>query len=112
MVLYYTPGSCTWYFVRKTRDENTKGNEDILVTNVDIKNITSQPLEVLGLESTEGKIQVGPFGDAFDVALSSVNEEGRCIYVGNSLSNAQLFLEKYELYTNSDNISKIGVSYY
>ena len=105
-IVLHTAGVVVHDFLKK-RDEETKGNENILVTNVDIKNITSQPLEVLGIESSEGKTQVGPFGDVFDVALSSTNDNGECIYVGNSLSNAQLFLEKYEIYTNSDDVSKL-----
>ena len=105
-IVLHTAGVVIHDFLSE-RPSSSIGNEEILLNNISISNITSEPIEVLGVESSEGKIQVGAFGDVFDVSLSSVNKDGKCIYRGNSLSNAQLFLEKYEKITNSDNISKL-----
>lgn len=89
------------------RTSESVGNEAILLHEITIKNIKSNPVEILAVETAEGKLQTGPFGDVFNVMFASRMNRGRCEYVGNSLANAQLFLEKYEQYGISSDLSKI-----
>ena len=79
--------------------ENKHGNENILLFKNEIDKVESHPVEILGLPvernvnnfgSAYGtKRMVGSFGDVFDV--EKVMDSDRK-YIGNSLSEAQLFL--------------------
>lgn len=74
------------------------GNRDILIFGVHIYSIDTHPVEILAL-SREKNIQiegaygakrmVGVFGDVFDI--EKVMNDNK-LYVGNSLTDAQLFL--------------------
>jgi subtilisin family serine protease/predicted esterase len=76
--------------------DDAVGNDNILLTNIEIKNITSRPEEILTIQDKDKKIQSGPFGDVLDLVRTTRETNGKCTYSGNSLSNAQLFLIKYE----------------
>lgn len=94
-----------------TRD-NTKGNEDILLYKNEIDRVDSHPVEILGLpverntnnsETAYGaKRMVGSFGDVFDVE-KVMNSKRK--YVGNSLSEAQLFLSTLQPKKGTANIA-------
>ena len=81
-----------------------KGNCNIILKNITIKNIHSKPREIIGLsknsnnkKSYSGKVMTGPFGDVFDILF---NTDLDCNYIPNLLSDAQLIIAK------SDNINK------
>ena len=94
------------------RSEKTIGNENIYLENIEINNIISEPMEIIGLnpkplEDKElerlriikaleqspygGKTQVGPVGDVFQIENNMENG----IYKPNVLANAQLIIGKY-----------------
>ena len=91
----------------KTRTTDSIGNKNILLTNIEIRNIKSEPVEILAVENEKGDLQSGPFGDIFDISLVAKTMDNMCKYHGNSLSDAQLFLEKYEQYGKTYDLSKI-----
>ena len=81
-----------------------KGNCNIILKNITIKNIHSKPQEIIGLsknsnnkKSYSGKVMTGPFGDVFDILF---NTDLDCNYNPNLLSDAQLLIAK------NDNINK------
>lgn len=112
-------------FIRERKDE-TIGNSNIYVENVNIKNIITTPKESIGLsldkekeEKKEfarifklnhspafgGKSQAGPIGDIFRITESTDSEYK---YKSDILSNAQLIIAKYLSKDNkgTSNISK------
>lgn len=81
-----------------TRPENAIGNQNIYLQNINVKNIISKPVEIIGLNSLPdeggaygGKRQVGPAGDVFDISFVTQND----IYNNNVLSDSQLIIAKY-----------------
>ena len=90
-----------------TRNENMSGNTDILINNITINNISSQPKEVIGINTHDktpgayGKnMMVGPVGEVMRIE-DIVSEDGS--YLPNPLSNAQMLIAKY-------NTPKIGTT--
>uniref|UniRef100_A0A6C0C4A9 Uncharacterized protein n=1 Tax=viral metagenome TaxID=1070528 RepID=A0A6C0C4A9_9ZZZZ len=95
------------------RTDTMKGNENIYLENIDIENIITEPVEIVGLSLKKevnpskekmrafivenspaygGKSQVGPIGDVFEIEKTiTVNNR----YKENVLSNAQLIISKY-----------------
>ena len=93
-------------FVR-TRNENMIGNKDILLQDINIGNISSHPIEVIGVNthnnepSAYGKnMQVGPVGEVMRIE-DIVAQDGT--YKPNPLSNAHMLIAKY-------NTPKIGTT--
>jgi len=87
----------------KKRDPD-KGNCNIILKNITIKNIQSKPKEIIGLsknsnntKSYSGAVMTGPVGDVFDILF---NTDLNCNYIPNLLADAQLIIAK------SDNINK------
>lgn len=82
------------------RTESMTGNQDILVMSNSIRDVDTHPVEIVALKASDvgegaygGKRMVGTFGDIFDIEKIMDDDKK---YVGNSLSNAQLYLaEKY-----------------
>ena len=81
----------------KERTKQMVGNENIHLDNINIDNVCSHPVEIVGINSnptTEhaygGKMQAGPIGDIFQITGLQKNEK----YKGTSLSDAQLILIK------------------
>ena len=82
------------------RTEAMTGNQDILIMNNSMRDVDTHPVEIVALKASDvgegaygGKRMVGPFGDVFDIEKIMDDDKK---YVGNSLSNAQLYLaEKY-----------------
>lgn len=99
----------------KERTEKTFGNEDIVLNNIKINNIISDPVEIRALcnhhedpleEAYGGKRQVGPVGDVLDIDFITKNNK----YDENILSNAQIILAKYVKY-GTLNIEKYIVNW-
>lgn len=109
-------------FITK-RSEKSLGNENIYLENINIKNIISEPLEIIGVNPQKlkdpklerlrlirameqsaygGKTQVGPVGDVFQIENNMEN----FIYKENVLANAQLIVSKY----NKDKIGTSNIS--
>jgi hypothetical protein len=112
-------------FIKK-RTFETLGNKNLFLKNININNIVSEPLEIIGvnperekdpiIEKTRsakaekipaygGKTQVGPVGDVFQITNSIKNGK----YKENILSNGQLIISKYNDKNNkygTANISK------
>lgn len=72
------------------------GNNNIYLNNVIINNISSTPVEIIGLNSNPssntaygGRIQVGPLGDVLQIEHIQNND---LTYKANSLSDAQIIL--------------------
>lgn len=97
----------TKVFVSESRPEGIEpGNSDIYIKNLNIKNISSNPHETIGIDvsgdiGTSGysnniNLLKGPFGDIFDANITS-SEDLSGVYVPNVLSNAQAILGKYKL---------------
>jgi hypothetical protein len=87
------------------------GNTDIKLDGIIIDNITSTPLEIIGVNSKPtsneaygGKVQVGPIGDVLQIE-NIQDSFGR--YDGNSLSDAHLILAKSE-YTGPKGTTNIA----
>ena len=81
----------------KERTNEMVGNKNIHLDNINIGNVCSHPLEIVGVNSnptTEkaygGKMQAGPIGDIFQITNLQKNEK----YKETSLSDAQLILIK------------------
>ncbi len=85
----------------EARIENN-GNENIILKNVGVFNIRCRPDEVIALSSPVNstayrKVQTGPVGEvfrAYDIAGDDTE-----FYVGDALSDAQLFLSQYSFGT-------------
>ena len=80
------------------RNHSALGNKDIYMENITIKNIISQPVEIIAINSApeeataySGKRMVGPVGDVFNITLTT----NKNVYESNTLANAQLILAKY-----------------
>jgi hypothetical protein len=72
------------------------GNSNIFLNNININNISSTPVEIIGLNSNPsnntaygGRVQVGPLGDVLQMEHIQ-NNDGT--YKANSLSDAQIIL--------------------
>ena len=72
------------------------GNSNIFLNNININNISSTPVEIIGLNSNPssntaygGRVQVGPLGDVLQLEHIQ-NSDGT--YKSNSLSDAQIIL--------------------
>ena len=85
----------------ETRPDDAFGNEDIHLSNIQIKNLVSTPIEILALSKNPdnggaygGKRQVGPAGDVLDI-MQITDEHGK--YKGNVLSDGELAIAKYKL---------------
>ena len=86
---------------------NFVGNEDIYLDDIEIKNIVSEPDEIILLKDTSGNgagsynnsyIIRGPVGDVLDIeriVSSPTDLSGH--YLPNALSNAQAIIGKYKL---------------
>ena len=81
------------------RPETAVGNTGILMLDVTIQTVRSQPVEIIAInappevdEAYGGKRQVGPVGDVLQIS-NITNEDGT--YKENVLANAQLILAKY-----------------
>lgn len=82
-----------------TLGKASTGNRNNVILDVIIKNIISEPLEIVGISCPDpvtgayGKgVQVGPVGDVFQVS-NAANNDGT--YKENILANAKLILGKY-----------------
>lgn len=86
--------------------EGTSGNKNILLQNININNLDSSPVEVVGLSVGESSgygspSQKGPVGDVFPIIqLMDENE----YYVPNVLANAQCYVAKYSASKGTSNI--------
>ena len=88
------------------RPETAIGNQNILVYDNTIRNITTHPVEIIALDSTASAVyanprQIGPFGDVLNMNIIINESEGKYLYEQNSLSNGQLILAKYKLRTGT-----------
>ena len=78
---------------------NTTGNKNIYVQNLNVNNLDSAPVEVIGLSiddvsQTYGlPAQKGPVGDVFRIL--DVSDPDTSYYIPDVLSNAQCYLSKY-----------------
>ena len=90
----------------KERTENMQGNENIFLNDIKINNISSNPIELVGLSDTSGNcavneaygknLQSGPIGDI--IQIENITSQPNILdgtYVPNVLSNAQLLVAKY-----------------
>ena len=75
------------------------GNMNIHLENIIISNISSHPIEIIGIKNPAGesgaygkKMQGGPIGDIFELISKFVNSNGK--YTGTTLSNSQLIIAK------------------
>lgn len=82
-------------FIRE-RTSQMIGNKNIYLNNIIINNISSTPVEIIGLNSNPssdmaygGRVQVGPLGDVLQIEHIQ-NSDGT--YKSNSLADAQLIL--------------------
>ena len=86
---------------------NIVGNENIYLDDIEIKNIVSEPDEIIVLKDTSGNgsgnynnnyIIRGPVGDVLDIEriVTSPNDLSGS-YIPNELSNAQAIVGKYKL---------------
>ena len=92
-------------FIKERTDKMT-GNKDIYLNNINISNLSSNPLELLGISDISGScsineaygknVQAGPVGGIIqfeNIVSDKKNIDG--IYVDNILSNAQFLVSKY-----------------
>jgi hypothetical protein len=82
-------------FIRE-RTTDMIGNENIYLNNITINNISSTPVEIIGINANPisdtaygGRVQVGPLGDVLQIEHIQ-NSDGT--YKSNSLSDAQIIL--------------------
>ena len=86
---------------------NTTGNKNIYIQNLNVNNLDSAPVEVIGLSTDDVSqtyglpAQKGPVGDVFRILDVSDSET---YYVPNVLSNAQCYLSKFGHATVSSSI--------
>lgn len=87
-------------------------NKDILMQNVNIVNLSSNPTEVIGLSTTDKNKQLayglpsqkGPVGDVF--RIFEVRDENE-FYIPNPHANAQCYISKYKHLINGGGTSSI-----
>jgi hypothetical protein len=80
-------------------DDVTTGNRDVLLNNININNIISTPIEIVGVSCPHpetgaygANVQVGPAGDVLQISIiSDVNGK----YIPNVLSNVKIIIGKY-----------------
>lgn len=80
------------------RPHTALGNKNIYMENIAIRNIVSKPVEIIAINSAPeedvayaGKRMVGPVGDVLQ--MPNITQKGK--YKGNTLSDAQIILAKY-----------------
>lgn len=96
-------------FINK-RTAAMEGNEHIFLNNINISEIISNPVEIIGLsvptpKSTAygGKVQVGPVGDVLQIEKI---QDTNGIYNGNNLSDGKMILAKIQ----NETYKKIGTT--
>ena len=96
-------------FINK-RTAAMEGNENIILNNIDISGIISNPVEIIGVsvptpKSTAygGKVQVGPVGDVLQIEKI---QDTSGIYNGNNLSDGKMILAKIQ----NETYKKIGTT--
>ena len=94
----------------KNRTSNMIGNSNIFLNKIVINNISSVPVEIIGLNAQPvtntaygGRVQVGPIGDVLQIEHIQ-NTDGT--YKSNSLSDAQIILAD-NLYTGPKGTNNI-----
>jgi hypothetical protein len=80
-------------------DRDAVKNQHILITRMRIRNLTSEPNEVIGLYTGSGgsyglPVQKGPAGDV--VRITEVEDSTTREYVPDVLTNAQMYVAKYQ----------------
>tara|TARA_B100000886_G_scaffold189813_1_gene130619 strand:+ start:22396 stop:24288 length:1893 start_codon:yes stop_codon:yes gene_type:complete len=98
-ILLHTKGVAVGAMVEE-RDENSVGNENIVLRNIRIRNIRSNSVEILSIKNLKdekskksyvGKLITGPVGDV--VKMNKImNDQSR--YKGDYLSDAQFLIAK------------------
>ena len=90
----------------KERTAEMKGNKYIVLNNINISGIISNPVEIIGLNvpipkatAYGGKVQVGPVGDVLQIEKIQDNNG---IYNGNNLSDGKMILAKIRYKTNKN----------
>jgi hypothetical protein len=83
-------------FIRQRTSEMI-GNQNIYLNNIIINNLSSIPVEIIGLNANPisnnaygGRVQVGPIGDVLQI--ENIIKTSDQTYKGNSLSDAQIVL--------------------
>ena len=95
-------------FKKNRKDADNNNNQNILLKNIKIHDLTSNPIEILGVSKNKtyeqssssytNKVQVGPAGDVISITdLLNDNND----YQGTSLSNLQLELSKLKIGTSN-----------
>ena len=86
------------------------GNKNILLNNINISGIISNPVEIIGVSvpipnttAYGGKVQVGPIGDVLQIE-NIQDSSGK--YQGTNLSHAKLILAKVQ----NETYKKIGTT--
>ena len=99
----------------KERTEAMDGNQDILVMSNTMLDVDTHPVEIVALKAGDGtggayggKRMVGPFGDVFDIEKIM---DGERKYVGNTLSDAQLFIAENHPGTGTTNITEAVIDW-
>lgn len=94
---------------------NTSGNKNILIRDVNINSLDSVPVEVVGL-SVDGSVstyglpaQKGPVGDVFRIVDVTDSND---YYVPDVLSNAQCYISKWKSLITSAGTANIDVDLY
>ena len=100
----------------KERTNEMIGNENIHLDNINISNVCSHPIEIIGVNSNPstglaygGKSQAGPLGDILEITNIQNKDTGK--YMGTGLSDAQLIIKKSEIKTKTLNIQDDIVSW-
>lgn len=113
-ILLHTKGVAVGEMLEQ-RDENTVGNENITIRNVNIENIISQSIEIKALrrENAENKISyvgkfiTGPVGDVIKIN-KIMNDKN--IYIGDPLSDAQFIIAKRKNNFNGEKYGTVSIS--
>lgn len=87
----------------KERTNEMIGNKNIHLDNINISNVCSHPIEIIGVNSNPstglaygGKSQAGPLGDILEITNIQNKDTGK--YIGTGLSDAQLIIKKSGLF--------------
>ena len=112
-ILLHTKGVAVGEMLEQ-RDENTVGNENITIRNVNIENIISQSIEIKALRreniekkiSYVGKFITGPVGDVIKIN-KIMNDKN--IYIGDPLSDAQFIIAKRKNHFNGEKYGTVSI---
>lgn len=113
-ILLHTKGVAVGDMLEE-RTEDSVGNENIVLRNINIKNLISQSIQIKGLKNSKrslepsyiGKFVTGPVGDV--LKINKIMDENNT-YSGDCLSDGQFLLAKRKLEFPDEKYGRVSIT--